>query len=60
MLVLTRKVGERIVLHVPGQQPITIDLASTRGSRAQLAIDAPQTVRILRAEQDPTPRRPAA
>ncbi len=46
MLVLTRKVGEKII--VGGN--ITITVTQIDGSRMSLGIDAPEDVPILRAE----------
>ena len=58
MLVLSRKVGERIVIG----DNITVVVQRVSGGRVSLAIEAPQDVRILRGELDPfgdgPPRRP--
>ena len=59
MLVLSRKVGERIVIG----DNITVVVQRVSGGRVSLAIEAPQDVRILRGELDPfgdgPPRRPS-
>jgi len=47
MLVLTRKVGEQIVLPGCG---VTITVAAIRGAQVRLSISAPDHVRILREE----------
>ncbi len=46
MLVLTRKVGETIVIN----NNIHITLASVRGGTVRLGVTAPPTVRVARAE----------
>jgi carbon storage regulator len=46
MLVLSRKIGERIVIE-PG---IEIEVVEVRGGKVRLGIEAPQEVRIYRSE----------
>jgi carbon storage regulator len=46
MLALSRKPGERIVIG----NGITLTVVEVRGNRVRLAFDAPEQVRILRAE----------
>ena len=46
MLVLSRKPGEQVVLG----NDITLTVVEVRGERVRLAFDAPDQVRILRAE----------
>jgi carbon storage regulator len=46
MLVLSRKPGEQVVLG----NGITLTVVEVRGDRVRLAFDAPDQVRILRAE----------
>lgn len=46
MLVLSRKVGERILVG----ENITIEVRRVAGNRVTLALDAPRSVRILRGE----------
>jgi carbon storage regulator len=46
MLVLSRKPGEQVVLG----NGITLAVVEVRGERVRLAFDAPDQVRILRAE----------
>jgi carbon storage regulator len=46
MLVLSRKPGEQVVLG----NGITLTVVEVRGNRVRLAFDAPDQVRILRAE----------
>lgn len=51
MLTLTRKEGQTIALSInTGEGRITIKVASLRGNRVRLAIDAPDAVKILRGE----------
>jgi len=46
MLVLSRKPGEKVVIG----HGITLTVVEVRGDRVRLAFDAPDQVRILRAE----------
>ena len=46
MLVLSRKPGEKVVIG----NGITVTVVEVRGNRVRLALDAPDQVRILRAE----------
>jgi carbon storage regulator len=46
MLVFSRKSGDQVVLG----DGITLTVLEVRGDRVRLAVDAPDTVRILRAE----------
>jgi carbon storage regulator len=46
MLVLSRKPGEKVVLG----DGITLTVVEVQGNRIRLAFDAPDQVRILRAE----------
>jgi carbon storage regulator len=46
MLVLSRKPGEQVVIG----NGITLTVVEVRGNRVRLAFDAPEQVRILRAE----------
>jgi len=47
MLVLTRKPGEKVVI---GNNDITLTVVEVKGNRVRIGIDAPDQVRILRAE----------
>lgn len=46
MLVLSRKVGERLVIG----EGVTVQVAGVTGKRVRLAIAAPKTVKIVREE----------
>lgn len=46
MLVLSRKLGERIVIG----QDVTITVVRVSGNRVSLGIEAPADVRVIRAE----------
>jgi carbon storage regulator len=46
MLALSRKPGEQVVIG----NTITLTVVEVRGDRVRLAFDAPEQVRILRAE----------
>ncbi len=46
MLVLTRKIGEKLVIG----DNITVTVVQVNGNKVRLSIDAPSDVRILRGE----------
>lgn len=46
MLVLTRKVGEKLIIN----DNITVTIVEVKGNRIRIAIDAPKDVPILRGE----------
>jgi len=46
MLVLTRKPGEKVVI----EGGITVTVVEVKGNKVRIGIDAPDEVRILRAE----------
>jgi carbon storage regulator len=54
MLVLTRKVGEKIVIN----NNVVLQVLSVKGGRIRLGIESPPDVRIWREEllADPAPR----
>ena len=56
MLVLTRKPGEKVVIG----NGITVTVVEVQGNRVRLGFDAPDQVRILRAELACWQEEPAA
>ena len=52
MLVLTRELGGRIILHTAAGEVIEIQLLETRGAQARIGIHAPKSVIIAREEID--------
>jgi carbon storage regulator len=50
MLVLSRKIGERLVIG----ENITVVVSKVAGNRVTLGIEAPSDVRIIRGELKPT------
>lgn len=50
MLVLSRKVNQRIALVWPGQEPVYVAVARIDSDKVRLAFAAPPEVRILRTE----------
>ena len=50
MLVITRLVGEKVLIFPPGGKPIKIEIVSVRGDRVRIGIEAPQNVLVLREE----------
>ncbi|AMV31479.1 hypothetical protein VN12_05130 [Pirellula sp. SH-Sr6A] len=51
MLVLSRKVGERLVI----DGNITVEIVKIQGNRISLGIVAPSNVKVLRGELERTP-----
>jgi carbon storage regulator CsrA len=52
MLIISRKPGEEITFSIAGQT-VTLCVNEITGKRVRLAIDAPQDVRVRRAEIGP-------
>jgi len=51
MLVITRKIGQKLYITVPGyEQEIVVELVSRRGDSVRVGVDAPQEFRIFREE----------
>lgn len=51
MLVLSRKVGEEIVMP---EQGVIVTVVSIRGNRVRIGVTAPRGVSVYRKEIDPT------
>jgi carbon storage regulator len=51
MLVLTRRIGERIII----DNQIVLEVLEIKGQRIRLGIQAPQSVSVLREELLPKP-----
>ena len=49
-LVLQRKLGEQVILTLPGGEEVVIEVMDTARERARLAVRAPLSVRVDRAE----------
>ena len=50
MLILSRHIGETVVLELPNGETIDVVLLEVKGSQARLAFDAPLEVHIVREE----------
>lgn len=50
MLVLSRKVDEKVLIFVPGCAPIAVQVIDIRGDKVRLAFDAEREVQIHREE----------
>jgi len=50
MLVLSRKVGETIVITAPDGTQIVLMMVEVRGDKARIGIDAPRTYTVHREE----------
>lgn len=57
MLVLSRKVGERLIAKT-SDGDIVFVISRVAGNRVTIGIEAPDDVRITRAELKPEPRKP--
>ncbi|HWA99764.1 MAG TPA: carbon storage regulator [Pirellulales bacterium] len=56
MLVLSRKVGEKIII----DDQVTLTVTRISGGRVSIGITAPSGVRVVRAELKPLPEKSAA
>lgn len=50
MLVLGRRIGERILLMTPGGETIVVTLIRAEGTKGRLGFEASDDVRIIREE----------
>lgn len=50
MLVLSRKVDQRLVLLIPGHEPIWITQVDIRGDNSRLGVEASNDVKVFREE----------
>ena len=50
MIVLGRRVGERLQITVPGHPPIWVMVAQVAGNHVRIGVDASRSVRVLREE----------
>jgi len=60
MLVVSRKLNERIGIHLPDGRVIVITLCKTESNQARIGIDAPKEFTVLREELEPGNQPPAA
>lgn len=60
MLILTRRVGEQVILTYPGQPPVTITVNAVQGRRCVLAFEADPAIGIVRPEAKRTLPLPVA
>lgn len=54
MLVLSRMVGQKIVIGAPGES-IEIEIVAVRGSKVRLGVTAPTAIPVFREEIAPDP-----
>ena len=50
MLVLSRKVGESIILKLPNDEQVRICLTEYQGQQTRVGIEAPEAIKIIREE----------
>ena len=50
MLVLTRRVGESLIIKLPTGDPIKVTVLGVKGNQVRMGTDAPDDIKILREE----------
>jgi carbon storage regulator len=50
MLVVSRKINERVFVEMPDGRLIVVTISAVRGDKVRVGFDAPQDVKILREE----------
>ena len=50
MLMLTRRVGESIIIETPAGERITVTVLGVKGNQVRIGTDAPDDVNIVREE----------
>ena len=50
MLILTRRVGESIIIETPAGERITVTVLGVKGNQVRIGTDAPDDVSIMREE----------
>ena len=50
MLILTRRIGETLIIELPTGETIEVTVLEIKGSQVRLGIEAPEEVHIIREE----------
>ena len=50
MLILTRRVGESIIIELPTGEQIKVVVLGTKGNQVRIGTDAPDNIQIMREE----------
>ena len=50
MLILTRRVGETIIIKLPTGEQITVTVLGVKGNQVRIGTDAPEEITIMREE----------
>jgi len=50
MLILTRRVGETIIIEMPTGEQIQVAVLGVKGNQVRLGTDAPDDIQIMREE----------
>lgn len=51
MLILTRRIGEKLVIDVPGlKTPVTVTVLGIKGNQVRIGTDAPKDIPVHREE----------
>ena len=50
MLILTRRVGESIIIETPAGERITVVVLGVKGNQVRIGTDAPDDINIVREE----------
>ena len=50
MLILTRRLGESLIIKLPAGEKITVTVLGIKGNQVRIGTDAPENITILREE----------
>ena len=50
MLILTRRVGESIIIETPAGERIQVTVLGVKGNQVRIGTDAPEDIQIMREE----------
>jgi carbon storage regulator len=50
MLILTRRVGETLIIETPAGEQITVAVLGVKGNQVRIGTDAPDDINIVREE----------
>ena len=54
MLILTRRVGETIVIETPAGERVEVAVLGVKGNQVRIGTDAPDHIQIMREELSPS------
>ncbi len=50
MLILTRRVGETLIIEIPGQGLVEVTVLNVKGTQTRIGINAPKSIKVHREE----------